>query len=56
MTYRNIKPCHKNTYLGSSTIHLVDVDMISITNSIIIKETEFNIWKLTNIGLFALET
>ena len=40
--YRNILPSHKQIQiLGSSTIHLVGVDMIEIANSILIIEIHF---------------
>ena len=41
MRYRNILPRHKNTNFGLSTIHLVGVDMIEITNSILIYRNVF---------------
>ena len=45
MRYRNILHSHKIYQLGSSTIHLVGVDMIEIVNSILLIETYFYILK-----------
>ena len=41
MRYRNILPNKKNDKLGSSTIHLLDVDVIEIANSKLSIKTYF---------------